>query len=191
MLAALGCSILEYPSRDEKAAHEYSCLAAAVFGWPHQLKSAAKRRKDDGEPMAKLRKPDVSPLQADIDDFIDQAPDGRKSPQAGRKGNWLHYRVDCDPAVLERLDDWAQRQGDQPGSGDCCGGGEVEIDRFGVKQAWLIRIDLICTANCRMIDSGGSCHVCKRCHSPSRSQNQYRPPRNAQACGGDTGTHHD
>jgi hypothetical protein len=34
MLAALGCSILEYSSRDEKAAHEYRCLAAAVFGWP-------------------------------------------------------------------------------------------------------------------------------------------------------------
>jgi chromosome partitioning protein len=35
MLAALGCSILEYPSRDEKAAHEYRCLAAAVFSWPN------------------------------------------------------------------------------------------------------------------------------------------------------------
>lgn len=33
MLAALGCSILEYPSRDEKAVYEYRCLAAAVFGW--------------------------------------------------------------------------------------------------------------------------------------------------------------
>jgi hypothetical protein len=35
MLAALGCSILEYPSRDEKAAHEYRCLAAAVLGLPY------------------------------------------------------------------------------------------------------------------------------------------------------------
>jgi hypothetical protein len=35
MLAALGCSILEYPNRDEKAAHEYRCLTAAVFGWPY------------------------------------------------------------------------------------------------------------------------------------------------------------
>ena len=33
-IAAMGCSILEFPARDEKAAHEYRCLAAAVFGWP-------------------------------------------------------------------------------------------------------------------------------------------------------------
>jgi hypothetical protein len=39
MLAALGCSILEYPSRDVKAAHEYRCLAAAVFGWPNSENS--------------------------------------------------------------------------------------------------------------------------------------------------------
>ena len=52
------------------------------------------------------------------------------------------------------------------GSGDFCGGGEVEIGRFGVEQARLIRLGLICTANCRMIISGGSCHVCNRCHSP-------------------------
>jgi hypothetical protein len=25
----------DYPSRDEKAAHEYRCLAASVFGWPY------------------------------------------------------------------------------------------------------------------------------------------------------------
>lgn len=35
MVATLGCSILEYPSRDEKAAHEYRRLAASVFGWPY------------------------------------------------------------------------------------------------------------------------------------------------------------
>jgi len=32
-IAAMGCSILEFPTRDEKAAAEYRCLAAAVFGW--------------------------------------------------------------------------------------------------------------------------------------------------------------
>ncbi len=32
--SAMGCSILEYPARDEKAAHEYQRLVAAVFGWP-------------------------------------------------------------------------------------------------------------------------------------------------------------
>lgn len=73
------------------------------------MKSVAKRRKDDGEPMAKLRKPDVSPLQADIDDFIDQAPDGRKSPK--RVGKKLAITVSIDPAVLERLDDWARGRG--------------------------------------------------------------------------------
>lgn len=73
------------------------------------MKSVAKRRKDDGEPMAKLRKPDVSPLQADIDDFIDQAPDGRKSiKRAGRK---CAITVSIDPNVLERLDDWARGWG--------------------------------------------------------------------------------
>jgi hypothetical protein len=40
------------------------------------VKRAAKRRKDDGETMAKLRKSDVSPLQADTDDFIDPTPGG-------------------------------------------------------------------------------------------------------------------
>jgi hypothetical protein len=73
------------------------------------VKSAAKRCKDDGEPMAKLRKPDVSPLQADIDDFIDQAPDGRKSiKRAGRKSV---ITVSIDPDVLERLDNWANDKG--------------------------------------------------------------------------------
>ncbi len=73
------------------------------------MKTVAKRRKDDGEPMAKLRKPDVSPLQADIDDFIDQAPDGRKSvKRAERK---YSITVSIAPAVLERLDDWARGRG--------------------------------------------------------------------------------
>ena len=35
-IAAMGCSILEFPARDEKAAHEYRCLAAAVFGWSYR-----------------------------------------------------------------------------------------------------------------------------------------------------------
>ena len=73
------------------------------------MKSVAKRRKDDGEPMAKLRKPDVSPLQADIDDFIDQAPDGRKSVK--RVGRKCAITVSIDPNVLERLDDWARGRG--------------------------------------------------------------------------------
>ena len=59
--------------------------------------------------MAKLRKPDVSPLQADIDDFIDQAPDGRKSIK--RVGRKCAITVSIDPAVLERLDDWARGRG--------------------------------------------------------------------------------
>jgi hypothetical protein len=59
--------------------------------------------------MAKLRKPDVSPLQTDIDDFIDQAPDGRKSiKRAGRK---CAITVSIDPNVLERLDEWARGRG--------------------------------------------------------------------------------
>ena len=73
------------------------------------MKTVAKRRKDDGEPMAKLRKPDVSPLQADIDDFIDQAPDGRKSPK--RTERKYSITVSIAPAVLERLDDWARGRG--------------------------------------------------------------------------------
>ena len=59
--------------------------------------------------MVKQRKPDAAPLQADIDDFIDQAPDGRKSiKRAGRK---CAITVSIDPAVLERLDDWARGRG--------------------------------------------------------------------------------
>jgi len=59
--------------------------------------------------MAKLRKPDVSPIQADINDFIDQAPDGRKSiKRAGKKSV---ITVSIDPNVLERLDDWARGRG--------------------------------------------------------------------------------
>lgn len=59
--------------------------------------------------MVKQRKPDAAPLQADIDDFIDQAPDGRKSiKRAGRK---CAITVSIDPAVLERLDDWAKGRG--------------------------------------------------------------------------------
>jgi hypothetical protein len=61
-----------------------------------------KQRKDDGEPMVKLRKPDVAPLQSDIDDFIDQAPDGRKSIK--RTGKRCAITVSIDPTVLERLD---------------------------------------------------------------------------------------
>jgi len=59
--------------------------------------------------MAKLRKPDVSPLQADIDDFIDQAPDGRKSIK--RTGRKCAITVSIDPNVLERLDEWARGRG--------------------------------------------------------------------------------
>jgi hypothetical protein len=45
----------------------------------------------------------------DIDDFIDQAPDGRKSIKwAGRK---CAITVSIDPNVLERLDDWARGRG--------------------------------------------------------------------------------
>jgi hypothetical protein len=79
--------------------------------------------------MAKLRKPDVSPLQVDIDDFIDQAPDGRKSPKRAERK--YSITVSIAPAVLERLDDWARGRGDQPRCGDCRGGGEVEVILFG------------------------------------------------------------
>ncbi|MCX7167902.1 MAG: hypothetical protein NTV11_16730 [Rhodocyclales bacterium] len=59
--------------------------------------------------MVKLRKPDVALLQGDIGDFIDQVPDGRKSiKRAGRK---CAIAVSIDPAVLERLDDWARGRG--------------------------------------------------------------------------------
>jgi hypothetical protein len=59
--------------------------------------------------MAKLRKPDVSPLQAEIDDFIDQAPDGRRSIK--RTGRKCAITVSIDPNVLERLDEWARGRG--------------------------------------------------------------------------------
>lgn len=76
---------------------------------PFSVGHTLKQRKDDGEPMVKQRKPDAPPLQADIDDFIDQAPDGRKSiKRAGRK---CAITVSIDPAVLERLDDWARGRG--------------------------------------------------------------------------------
>lgn len=80
-------------------------------GWrlPFLVGHTLKQRKDDGEPMVKQRKPDAAPFQADIDDFIDQAPDGRKSiKRAGRK---CAITVSIDPAVLERLDNWAQGRG--------------------------------------------------------------------------------
>lgn len=59
--------------------------------------------------MEKLRKPDVSPLQADIDDFIDRAPDGRRSIK--RTGRKCAITVSIDPNVLERLDEWARGRG--------------------------------------------------------------------------------
>ena len=59
--------------------------------------------------MAKIRKPDVPLLQADIDDFIDQAPDGRKIPK--RTERKYSITVSIAPAVLERLDDWARGRG--------------------------------------------------------------------------------
>ncbi len=63
--------------------------------------------------MAILRRPTavpaVVPAQDDIKDFIEQAPDGRKSiKRAARKSV---ITVTIDPAVLERLDDWAQGRG--------------------------------------------------------------------------------
>lgn len=62
------------------------------------VKPAAKRRKDDGKPMAKLRKSDLPHLQADTEDFIDQAVDSRKSiKRAGRK---CAITVSIDPTVL-------------------------------------------------------------------------------------------
>jgi hypothetical protein len=66
-----------------------------------------------GEPMAILRRPaavpTVVPAQDDINDFIDQAPDGRKSIK--RTGKKIVITVTIDPAVLERLDNWAQGRG--------------------------------------------------------------------------------
>jgi hypothetical protein len=76
---------------------------------PFSVGHTLKQRKDDGESMVKQRKLDAVPLQADIDDFINQAPDGRKSiKRAGRK---CAITVSIDPAVLERLDDWARARG--------------------------------------------------------------------------------
>jgi hypothetical protein len=59
--------------------------------------------------MAILRKPTVAPAQEDINDFIDQAPDGKKSIK--RMGKKCVITVTIDPAVLERLDGWAQGRG--------------------------------------------------------------------------------
>jgi hypothetical protein len=56
-----------------------------------------------------LRKSYVALLQADIDDFIDQAPDGRKSIK--RAGKKCAISVSIDPAVLEQLDDWDRGRG--------------------------------------------------------------------------------
>ncbi len=63
--------------------------------------------------MAILRKPaagpTVVPAKDDINYFIDQAPDGRRAiKRAGKKSV---ITVTIDPAVLERLDDWAQGRG--------------------------------------------------------------------------------
>jgi chromosome partitioning protein len=115
-IAAMGCSILEFPARDEKAAHEYRCWrrqCSAGHTVKCAVKRAAKRRKGYGEPMAILRRPaaapTVVPAQDDIKDFIDQAPDGRKSIK--RTGKKSVITVTIDPAVLERLDNWAQGRG--------------------------------------------------------------------------------
>lgn len=59
--------------------------------------------------MAILRRPAVVSAQGDINDFIDQAPDGRKSIKRTGKKNVI--TVTIDPAVLVRLDDWAQGRG--------------------------------------------------------------------------------
>jgi len=74
--------------------------------------------------MVKQRKPDAAPLQADIDDFIDQAPDGRKSiKRAGRK---CAITVSIDPAVLERLDDWARGRGVSRAAAIAVAGGKLK-----------------------------------------------------------------
>jgi hypothetical protein len=84
-------------------------MNTAAWRLPFLVGHTLKQRKDDGEPMVKQRKPDAAPFQADIDDFIDQAPDGRKSiKRAGRK---CAITVSIDPAVLERLDNWARGRG--------------------------------------------------------------------------------
>jgi hypothetical protein len=43
---------------------------------------------------------------ADIDDFIDQAPDGRKSIKLTERKCAITVLI--DPNVLQRLDEWAQ-----------------------------------------------------------------------------------
>ena len=73
------------------------------------MKCAVKRRKGYGEPMAILLRPAVVPAKDDINDFIDQAPDGRKSIK--RTGKKSVTTVMIDPAVLGRLDDLAQGRG--------------------------------------------------------------------------------
>ena len=84
-------------------------MNTAAWQLPFSVGHTLNQRKDDGEPMVKQRKPDAAPLQADIDDFIDQAPDGRKAiKRAGRK---CAITVSIDPAVLERLDNWARGRG--------------------------------------------------------------------------------
>ena len=84
-------------------------MSTVAWQLPFSVGHTLKQRKDDGEPMVKQRKPDAAPFQADIDDFIDQAPDGRKSiKRAGRK---CAITVSIDPAVLERVDDWARGRG--------------------------------------------------------------------------------
>ena len=63
--------------------------------------------------MAILRRPaavpTVVPVQDDINDFIAQAPDGKKAIK--RTGKKSVITVTIDPAVLARLDDWAQGRG--------------------------------------------------------------------------------
>jgi hypothetical protein len=48
-------------------------------------------------------KPDELPLHADIDAFIDQAPDGRKSIKRMGKICVISMSIDLD--VLDRMDD--------------------------------------------------------------------------------------
>ena len=84
-------------------------MNTAAWRLPFLVGHTLKQRKDDGEPMVKLRKPDAAPFQADIDDFIAQAPDGRKSIK--RTGKKCAITVSIDPVVLDRLDDWARGKG--------------------------------------------------------------------------------
>ena len=84
-------------------------MNTAAWRLPFSVGHTLKQRKDDGEPMVKQRKPDAAQFQADMDDFIDQAPDGRKSPKRTEKK--YSITVSIAPAVLERLDDWARGRG--------------------------------------------------------------------------------